>query len=87
MSISRNHALIQRSQNGNFYLFDKDARFGTFLSLNSQINSLTESILLTSKQTFRLKLVEDENVKDSRSNDDDEMTAEKIEQWTYKFIR
>lgn len=57
MSISRNHAVIQRSQNGNFYLFDKDARFGTFLSLNSQINNLTETLLLTSKQTFKLKLV------------------------------
>lgn len=76
MSISRNHAVIRRSQNGNFYLFDKDARFGTFISLNSQITNLTESILLTSKQTFRLKLVEEQNLKDSRSNNDDnEMTA------------
>ena len=66
MSISRNHAIIHRSENGNFYLYDKNARFGTFISLNNEINGLNEAILLTNKQTFSLKLVEEENLKDSR---------------------
>lgn len=60
MSISRNHAFIHRDKNsGNFYLYDKNARFGTFISLTSSICDLNEATLLTSKQTFMFKLVEE----------------------------
>jgi pSer/pThr/pTyr-binding forkhead associated (FHA) protein len=59
MSISRNHAEIHRAEDYKFYLYDKNSRFGTFVNLKSPVQNLNEAILLTSKQTFRFRLLEE----------------------------
>lgn len=61
MSISRSHAAIYRgTKDKGFYLVDRQSRFGTFLSLREPINNLKEAVLINSKLTFRLRLVENE---------------------------
>lgn len=75
MSISRNHAAIfKNEEDKKFYLQDKNSRFGTFVNLKSQINDLSEAVLLNMKQTFRLKLIEEQTYKCNISSIEDEIT-------------
>jgi hypothetical protein len=79
MSISRTHAVIYRSKDDNkFYIHDKNSRFGSFSSLDSPIHNLKEIILVSSKQTFHFRIVDDKKVYNTSSGDD-ELTEERIE--------
>jgi hypothetical protein len=63
MSISRTHAAIYRSKDDNkFYINDKNSRFGSFSSFKSPIHNLKEITLLSSKQTFHFRIVDDSKV-------------------------
>ena len=81
MYISRSHAAIYRSKDDNkFYIHDKNSRFGSFSSLDLPIQKLKEIFLVSSKQTFHFRIVDDKKVCSSSSGDDD-ITEERIESW------